>query len=151
MKKIELTKDKVVLVDDDDFEKLSRYKWHFGGGYAKRTEYINKKRNRIHLMHREILGEKNTKDIDHINCNRLDNRKTNLRFCTKSENGANRGKNKNNTSGYKCVYFREDRKKWCAYIHKDKRKIHIGYFNKVKDAINARMEKSVELFGEFAR
>jgi hypothetical protein len=99
MKKIYLSgkngKDKFVLVDDDDYEKLSRYKWCWSKGYALRSYSENKKRIYV-FMHRQILGLNYSDKIlvDHINFDRLDNRKENLRLCSVSENARHQNKHK---------------------------------------------------------
>ena len=89
--------------------------------------------------------------IDHINHNGLDNRRENLRICTNAENQRNRGKQKNNTSGYKGVDWRKDHKKWRARINKDNKTIHIGYYNIIEEAARAYDAKAKELHGKYAQ
>ncbi|GAH48937.1 unnamed protein product, partial [marine sediment metagenome] len=106
---IPLTQGLFALVDGEDYEELSKYKWHA----AKRGEicyaehsYRNKGKKINILMHRMIMNASQKKCIDHINCCGLDNRKTSLRFATKSQNQANsRGMvaKLNRTSKYKGV------------------------------------------------
>jgi hypothetical protein len=92
MKEIKLTKGKTAIVDDEDFDRLSQYKWQFAViGYARRTVYVKGKKGRQTLyMHRDILATPSDMFTDHINGNRLDNRKENLRVCTQAENNRNR-------------------------------------------------------------
>jgi hypothetical protein len=147
MKKISLTQDKFVLVDNEDFEWLIRWKWKDNGiGYA--VTYIDGKTIR---MHRMIVNATTGKEVDHINGNRLDNRKINLRECTKSQNHMNNFLQKNNTTGYKGVSLFKRVNKYRAYIKKDNKEIHLGYFNNPKDAAVAYNEAAKEYFGEFAR
>lgn len=93
-------KTEYVLVDLEDYEKLNVYKWYKRRGYAitvyhkKGCSRKDKHRNINLSMHRLILDAKEGDIVDHINCNRLDNRKKNLRFCTYSENNLNRAKSK---------------------------------------------------------
>src|SRR5258708_31028872 len=113
---IQLTQNQTSIIDDEDFEKINQFNWYYGkNSYATRDIKINKKRKSI-LLHREIINCLDNQMVDHINGNTLDNRKENLRICTKSQNGMNRGKQKNNTSGYKGVHFYKANKKWQAYI-----------------------------------
>ena len=88
--------------------------------------------------------------VDHINKNRADNRKHNLRCCRRAENDRNRGTYSTNTSGVTGVYFDKRRNKWVASISFDKKRTFIGRFATKEDAIQARLEKEAELFKEFA-
>jgi len=91
------------------------------------------------------------KEIDHENGVTYDNRASNLRLATKSQNNANQSKNKKNKSGYKGVHFKKSRNKWCASIKINNKTIHIGYFDSPELAHIAYCKRAVELFGEFAR
>ena len=89
--------------------------------------------------------------IDHIDGNRLNNRISNLRPCTMSQNIANSGKRKSNTSGYKGVHWDRQKNRWIAQITRDRRAFFIGYFCDPADAHVAYCAKANEFFGEFAR
>lgn len=112
-----------VTVDDEDFKRLNRWKWHLkSSGYACRTITHNNKKKAL-LMHRDIMGAETGQELDHINRERLDNRKENLRFCTHAENMRNRGK----SGQYGCtgsVLWRERNQKWLARISQ----FYVGYF-----------------------
>lgn len=82
--------------------------------------------------------------IDHINHNGLDNRIFNLRETTQQENCKNTSISKNNTSGYTGVSLFKDRNKWQAYIMVDRKKIHLGYFEKKDDAALARKAAEIK-------
>ncbi len=105
-------------------------------------------------MHRFIMNADITTLVDHKNRDTLDNRKCNLRLCTKSENMRNRAMSKNNQSGYKGVrYFPFGRRKtkfWKAQIVFNHKYIHIGYYHTKEEAALAYNTKAKELFGEFA-
>jgi len=134
------------MVDDEDFKRLSVYNWSLSSnGYAFRDK--NKKRL---LLHREIMKNPVNRAIDHINRNKLDNQKINLRICSQSENSANCGIQKNNTSGFKGVYWHNSLKYWVAEIKKNRKRINLGYFKDKKSAALAYNTKAKELFGEFA-
>jgi len=142
MKKIHLrgkTYNKLyAIVDDEDYIKLSKFKWFYNKGYAIRT-LIKNKNKKIIKMHREVMGALNhTKPIDHIDRNPLNNTKNNLRFCTYFENSRNTGIYKNNTSGFKGVYWHKNRKKWQSSVIKNGKWINLGIFEDKNLAIEAR-------------
>lgn len=88
--------------------------------------------------------------IDHINETKIDNVGDNLRGATTSENTCNRGKQSNNTSGYKGVSWHIGSSKWRAYITKDGKQYYLGYFDTTEEAYTAYCEASKELHGEFS-
>lgn len=150
MKKIKLTQGKFAIVDDDDYEKISKYKWCFSssGGYAERRESRNLG-GRIMRMHRFILNAPTGKMVDHINMKGLDNRKENLRLCTKAENMRNRNKTKLNKSGYKGVYL-DFNNQWKAQIRVGGKTYNLGRFDEKKQAALAYNKRALLEFGEFA-
>jgi hypothetical protein len=90
-------------------------------------------------------------DVDHINENKSDNRICNLRQANRSQNMFNRGRNKNNTSGFKGVIFCKDTGRWRAQMSIYGKSVNIGRFDTKEDAANAYLEKAKELRGEFAK
>ena len=96
-----------------------------------------------------ITNPYNKQFVDHINNNKLDNNVRNLRYVTNQENSMNSKLSSKNTSNYKGVYYRKDSKKWEAKIGNNGKLLHLGYFDNIDDAINARVKKAKELFGEF--
>lgn len=88
-------------------------------------------------------------DLDHINCDRADNRLYNLREATRSENLCNRGLSPQNTSGHKGVFFHQQSQKWRAHIKKDGSARHLGCFDTLDDALSARRSAELNLHGEF--
>ena len=156
-KVIPLTQGKVAIVDDEDYEEISKYTWSIktpsGGSrtcYAQRLTSRRTGKRKIIKMHRQIMGFPEGKYIDHINRDGLDNRRENLRLCTNSQNMKNCLKYSTNTSGMNCVYWVGERDKWRARICKDGRRIHLGYFDDKEEAGRAVDKKAIELFGEFA-
>jgi len=131
------------LFDLEDYNKIKDYCWHINKyGYL-----IAKTNDKYNLIHRFILN--NIWDIcDHINRNKLDNRKENLREASYDENSFNRNIRNNNTSGIIGVHFKSG--KWCATISKNKIKYYLGCYINKKDAIVKRLEAEKEYFGEFA-
>ena len=150
MKEIPLTQGKIAIVDDEDFEWLNQWKWAYHhSGYAVRTIYIASRNRKQISMHRLINGTPDGIETDHINHNRLDNRRGNLRNCTHLQNQHNFSMPKSNTSGYKGVDWHKPNHKWRAQIKFHGKKIHIGFFKNIGDAASAYETKAKELFGEF--
>lgn len=151
MKTIKLTHGKFALVDENDYEKLSIYKWYYGtDGYAVRKPYDRVTGTNPHIfrMHRVILDAKRGQLIDHKNGNRLDNRKENLRFCTYIENGRN-SKGRNSTSGFKGISWDKVNNKWKVQINPGKN-INLGRFTSLDMAIRVYNENAIKYYGDFA-
>ena len=119
MKEIELTRGKVSLVDDNDYGWLSQNKWQFDR-YAYRTIKVGKKKRSVR-MHREIMKPPKGMVVDHINGNKTDNRRENLRVVTQSDNGINRhcGKRAGSSSKYFGVFWDNTKSKWRAMVRKE--------------------------------
>jgi hypothetical protein len=132
VKIIKLTKGLEAIIDDDDYEYISRFKWSSDSdGYAVRTFQRHKKIS----MHRVINCTPVGMETDHINRNKLDNRKCNLRTCTNLENQLNKPIQKNNKSGYKGVCFCKRYGLWQAYMSINHSIKWLGYFdNPIKAA-----------------
>lgn len=150
MSEIKLTKGYVALVDDDDFEELNKYHWQFADSRATAYGGVGEdgKKKRIY-MHRLVTNCPKGMQVDHINHNMLDNRKSNLRICTHKENMMNRPKVKNNTSGYTGVTWHKQWKKWMASISVNGGKIHLGYFSDKEEAAKAFKAAAKKYRGEF--
>ncbi len=148
MKEVKLVgTDKVTLVDDDDYEAVMRHTWCLRGPYALCQESFWDKRTNV-LLHRYIMRAFPKEIVDHINFNKLDNRKENLRIVDSSMNNFHRLPNKRNSSGYKNINWYKEGKKWRVAIKKDYKLYHVGYFPNLEDAIAARNAKAIELYGE---
>ena len=145
MKKIKLTKNKHALVDNEDFEYLSQWKWHTSNsGYAIRNDW-NKGKTKKLYMHRIINETPDESETDHINRNRLDNRRINLRTVNHRQNIMNSSKRLDNTSGYKGINRQYG--KWRAYIYVNSKYIHLGYFKSLNLALKARREAELKTWG----
>lgn len=141
MKRIKLTQDKFAIVDDKDYEYLSRWSWQLHtGGYAYRG--IGKNSASIY-MHREVNKTPDGLLTDHINGDKLDNRQSNLRTADRSLNAINTGIRSTNTSGHKGVSWNKQHSKWESYIWKDNKKYNLGIYEKLIDATESR--KKAEL------
>lgn len=144
---IDNDKSKVMLCDIDDWERLKQLYWTEHNGYAVTTKNYDHP-----IFHRLVMNIDDPKiQVDHINGNRLDNRKSNLRLCTNQENSMNKYENSNNTSGYKGVYFDKNRNKWRASIQYNGKHISsTKRYDTPEDAYRWYIDKSNELFGEFS-
>lgn len=154
---------RVLIVDyvDDDF--LLDH-WTLAPlGYATRIvnqwdtqipEYRNRKKLFLHrLIVERILNRPLSKheEIDHINGNPLDNRRSNLRLATRTENARNVKKPKTNTTGYKGVYFRKNSGRYIAIITVNKKQVFLGSYDDPKEAYQAYCDAAKKYFGDFAR
>jgi len=149
-KLIYLTQGRVSIVDDEDYEELSKYNWHFCHGYASRRITINRKRTSL-LMHRQIMNATKGQELDHINGDRSDNRKSNLRFVTRQQNAFNQKSSKNSSSQYRGVSIIRKYNKWISKIRVNNKLIYLGKFNTEEEAANVYNIKAKEVYGEYAR
>lgn len=152
MKTISLNKGYVAIVDDEDFENVSRLKWcitSLNPDKPARKVYARHS-SRCVLMHRFILNAPKGIHIDHINHDTLDNRKINLRLCTVSENLRNRGPERTNKSGFKGVYWNTRDKVWRAQIKLHQQVKPLGTFRFPQDGAMAYDRAAIQLHGEFA-
>jgi len=151
MKEIPLTQGQVALVDDDMYAYLNQWKWFCTTrGYAARSEGKSPNQKTIR-MHRQILGLTDTTYSDHKDGNPLNNQLSNLRKCTSSLNQMNRGKQKNNKSGYKGVCWHKPYQKWHAQITVNGKRKHLGYFSDILDAVRAYNKEASKQYGDFAK
>ena len=157
-----------ILIDEEDWDRVKKYKWNVRvrpntnyvranipnpeGGFRNRPRKDGSpggtKRESTLSMHRFIMDAPKGMQVDHINGNGLDNRKCNLRICTKSDNAKNRRLNKNSKSGFKGVSPRKSKKSpWVAQISGRL----IGYYDDPEEAAKAYDEEAKKEYGEFAR
>jgi len=158
-KLIPLTQGKFAKVDSTDYDDLMQYRWccpkgsRGRVGYAKRTITIANGKRKDIFMHRYLMGDPIGLQIDHINHDTLDNRRSNLRFATASQNSANRrGHGKLGIKGITCRTYKGKRKtttRFVARITFNYAKIYIGDFKTLAEAECAYNTKATELFGEF--
>ena len=156
MKYIPLTQDKFAIVDDDKYDELVKHEWFAEKGkstyYAARwSPRINGKQHHI-AMHRLLLGLCEGDGIfsDHRNRNGLDNRISNLRTCSNSQNRMNSLLQVNNTSGYKGVSWHKGHNRWSVNITVDRNKVTLGSFFCLIKAARAYDEAAIKHYGEFA-
>ena len=133
------------MVDDEDFDRLSKISW------TVRVKHLESKNGRTKTIYmpRLIMNAPKGMQVDHINGNTLDNRKSNLRICTGSQNIRNRGPK---PGKYKGVYLRKDRikKRWRARIEIDKKRIELGHFTTAEEAAIVYNKAAEKYHKEFA-
>ena len=137
----------ICFYDDEDHNLISQYKWCYCLGYAITTTRVGKSCAR---MHRLILGIQNKSDIlsDHINHNRLDNRRCNLRICNRTEN--NRNINSYGKVNYLGVCKPTGNSSFVAQIRENGKNRYLGSFNNAVDAAKIYDAHAKRIYGEFA-
>lgn len=138
------------IIDAEDIYKVRNHKWRKSHNHVV-TGNKWKGENRVKDLAWIVLGLQDLegKVVDHINHNPLDNRKNNLRVCEQNKNTKNVSKKKNNKSGYVGVSFNKSRNKWSAEIKVNYRKIHLGEYKNLEDAVYARMIAEALYFGDY--
>lgn len=153
-KSIPLTQGKFAIVDAEDYEWLNQWKWFVvklgNSYYAARQKTIRPKKQKMIFMHRQLLNAQAEDEIDHRNNYGLDNRKNNVRFCTRTQNQQNQRPRKNATSKFKGVSWKKARNKWYANIRYKSKNIYLGCFDSEIKAARMYDKKAKKLFGEFA-
>jgi len=139
------------LIDAQDLHLVEPYNWHMDArGYIYRHRWVNGKDRPVRL-HRVLINCDKGLDVDHINGERTDNRRCNLRVCTRQQNIFNSSKRCTNTSGYKGVCYRKERGKYRARIRIGGKEILLGHFDTAIEASNAYNKAALEYHKEFAR
>lgn len=138
MKMIPLTKGAVTIIDDEDFDFVSQWRWKLHPqGYACRSTQVAGKYVTL-LLHRVIANTPVGLQADHINRDRLDNRRANLRNVSGSVNTMNQGLSPRNTSGHRGVTWDKARGKWQSKTKHLGRWVYLGRFDTAEQAAEAR-------------
>lgn len=136
-------------VDEADYRSLVRWTWRLSSeGYAVRSEVVGKHKRTIY-MHRELCCTPPGLIVDHINRDRLDNRRANLRAVTRSQNNANSAKRPSRT-GYRGVYRQKQSGRWIAQISCGGRRHHLGHFATPEEGAAAYDRAALALYGPHA-
>jgi hypothetical protein len=161
MPEILLTKGYTSFIDEVDAD-LASFKWCISiahsSRYATRTDYSFGKRFPKKLLLHRVIAERmigrplvSGEIVDHVNGESLVNTRQNLRVVTNAQNQWNAKRPSHNTSGFKGVSFNRKDQKWVAYIHLNKKHVHLGYFETPEAAYEAYCAAARKYFGEFAR
>jgi hypothetical protein len=148
---LSLTKGLRTLVDDEDYEVYKDL--HLSARYASSNQkfYARLKiSGKTAQLHRLIMNATEG-DVDHISGDTLDNRRSNLRLCSRAQNCWNRKRPVTSTTGEKDIYHRKDRDVYVVKVGVLGKRKYIGYYKLLSDAVEARNEAVVRLHGEFAR
>ncbi len=138
------------IIDIEDVPLVTSYNWFSKKSGSYFYAYAHHEHDKKVLLHRLVLNAKSTDVVDHKNRNTLDNRKTNLRICSKAENNRNSKKNIRGTSSiYKGVTKRPSGR-FGVYINYNKKPLCLGTYDTEKEAAIVYNNKAVELFGEYA-
>lgn len=138
----------VVIIDDADKAQVLQHTWHVQINSRRKAVYAG-----THIDGRTITLQKfltSYNQTDHVNGNGLDCRRRNMREATKTQNMCNRGKQKNNSSGFKGVTFHKTTKKWTAQIWAEGQKKYLGEYFSKKQAALAYNDAALKFHGEFA-
>lgn len=150
---IELTKGLYALIDEEDYQLVSELKWYADVRKVNAYAVRKTKKDGVLKMHRYILEKHGFdltgKEVDHINCDGLDNRKENLRVCTVLENRRNQKLRYNMST--KGIYYHRQSQKWCARLKIENKRISLGYFYTKEEATAAYDEAAKKYFGDFAK
>jgi len=153
MPELPLTRGKVTLVDEADFAYLSQWKWKCTStGYAARALRKNEEHpGRIVYLHRVIAKPREDEEVDHINTDKLDNRRENLRCCNSAENKRNRTHHKNNRLKLKGAFLHSSKTCYQARICTNRKVTHLGCFKTAEEAHEAYKAASLEQHKAFSR
>lgn len=137
----------VTLIDLEDLDIVKNYRWCYSNGYCEGSHG----RSTNIRLNRLVMNASDDYVVDHINGDTLDNRKSNLRICTQGENSRNNKLSKRNKSGYKGVIYREKYKSYMVYITINKKRLYLGHYKTLEEAIEVRRKAEEKYFGEFKR
>jgi len=143
-------KHRYAIVDPEDYQKIVQDDWQLYDNHNSKYYAVRIEDCKIVFMHRQIMGNPVGKVIDHRNREGLDNRKSNLRLATRSQNNCNRGRLKNGSSKYRGVSRSKKRRKWRAGINYNGIYKHLGFFENEEDTARAYDEAAKIYHGEFA-
>ncbi len=143
------------MVDDEDYDRCAQFSWYLmGNGYVGRntrqSEYVNGEIKRIYL-HRFIMNTPVGMDTDHIDMDKLNNQRSNLRACTRAQNMFNCGPMTSNKSGAKGVSWSTKDRRWVAQIKIDGKQTRIGSYKEKASAIAGYQRAAAKIHGEFLR
>ncbi len=134
----------LAIVDEEDKEFADQYLWYNSFGYAICP-------SRESRMHRMIMNAQKGQEVDHVNGNRMDNRKCNLRICSRLQNSRNLPVKKSSKTGIKGVWFHPKKGQYQSQIRVNGKRLWLGSFDDIDQAKEAYRAAAVKYHGEFAR
>jgi len=150
MKEIRLTQGKVALVDDVDFEEISKYKWYPLNSQLNHVCAFTCIKNKVNYMHRMIINAPIGTMVDHINGNPLDNQRANLRLCTNAQNQQNRKTKGKGKSDFRGLSFRKKWNTWEIHVRVNGRQTYIGSSKNEIEAAKLYDIAAIKFHGEYA-
>lgn len=151
MKHIPLTKGKFAVVDDEDYEVLSCYKWSASTGKGKKWYAVRMGDYKLILMHRQIMNPPKGLEVDHIDSDGLNNARNNLRVVTHRQNIMGKKKHKNTASKYRGVIWNKSRNRWNAQIKVNYKGIYLGSSKIQEEAAKMYDIASIKYFGIYGK
>jgi|HubBroStandDraft_4_1064222.scaffolds.fasta_scaffold03171_8 hypothetical protein len=151
---IPLSQGQFAKVSPEDYDYLMKFKWHAqwdsrGQNFRAHRIEMKPKQHGVY-MHRQIMGVTVREiEVDHWNHDALDNQRGNLRLATRKQNNCNQRIRKDNTSGHKGVSWNSRHKRWCAQVNIDGKRVLIGRFKSIDDAVSAYEDVARRVHGEF--
>lgn len=139
-------KGDLIILDEEDKPQYKKQRLCLTNGYPS-----FRRNNKIVYLHRAVMQAADDQFVDHADGNLLNCSRSNLRFVTKQQNNMNRAKNKSNKTGVKGVWFRKDIQKYAAAIEMNGKRKHIGVFQTIQAAKEARKAYAVSMFGKYVR
>ena len=136
--------------DLEDYDKIKDYCWFLDNRGYILTNTFGSKNQKMIQMHRLLMNYPKNKDVDHINHNTKDNRKSNLRICSHCDNQKNMKLCSDNTSGVTGVSWDKSKNNWIAYIQSNNKSIYIGRYSDFDEAVKMRKEAEKIYFGEYS-
>lgn len=133
------------IIDIEDTDKIKEFSWCLDDyGYAHSS-------NPTKRLHQLLINyDTNINIVDHIDKNKLNNRKSNLRICTKLENNRNIGIQKNNNSGFTGVIYDDKRGLWVSSITVNYKNVYLGSYKTYKEAVKSRILGEIEYYKEYS-
>ena len=152
MREVQLSRGLVALVDDQDYDMIISHRWQPTPADQKQVRFYASRRTSrsTFYMHRVILNPPPGMEVDHINGDGLDNRRCNLRLCSRGQNNANIKNIRRASSGFRGVYISSTSRLYRAMISVGKKNIELGRYKSAEEAAKAYDAAASAAFGEFA-